>query len=236
MNPVPWSSPATADLFNNGSTQIIMASGKGIAAPAGDYVNGWTGTGAPFGNWPAITGNGRNMWSPAVGDLFGTGQREVAEASTNGSLYVWDGNGNILPGWPINLGQYEWIANPTIAPIDGSHNGVWVLVGPTLDAFDNAGHTILTASGLGAGTYAAPAVGDLGNGLLSVVTVEQAGSSFFDSWTVWAFSIPGTADPVPGAGRLVDVDAGPNAHPPVDGAQLLQRYMHTAVASVWGLQ
>jgi hypothetical protein len=193
---VPWSSPAAADLFNNGQTEIITGTGFNFAAPRGKYENAWTASGGSFGNWPKGTA-GQNMASPAVGDLFANGQREVVQLSSNGSLYAWDGNGNALAGWPVTLGTN--ISNPVIAPISSTQNGVWIIDGATLKAFNSAGQIAWTASGLDWGGFAAPAIADLGSGQLSAVTVDQASQSAFHSWTVRAFPIPGVSKMLSGA-------------------------------------
>ncbi len=193
---VPWASPAAADLLGNGSTDVVEGTGFNFPGPAGQYVNAWTSAGAKLGPWPT---GGRNMASPAVGDLFGNGQREVVQASENGFLYAWNGNGGTLPGWPVNLNRPALLANPTIGPIGSSANGVWIVNLGTLEAFDNLGRLVWSAGGLDWGGFAAPAIADLGSGQLSVVTVDQTVQSNFDSWTVRAFAIPGVTRMLPGA-------------------------------------
>jgi hypothetical protein len=195
---VPWASPAAVDLLNNGSADIIAGTGFNFPAPAGQYVNAWTGGGATLSGWPQATG-GRNMASPAVGDLFGNGQREVVNASSNGLLYAWGSGGSTLVGWPVNLNQSGVLANPTIGPISNSANGVWIISGATLKAFNSSGQLALSAAGLDWGGFAAPAIADLGSGQLSVVTVDQTVQSAFNSWTVRAFAIPGTTKMLPGS-------------------------------------
>ncbi len=139
------------------------------------------------------------MASPAAGDLFGNGQREVVEASADGRVYAWSANGSPLAGWPVNLNQNGLIANPTIGPISATANGVWIANLGTLDAFNGAGQLVWTAGGLDWGAFGAPAIGSLGGAQLSVVTVDQTTSSSFNSWTVRAFAIPGTNRMLAGA-------------------------------------
>jgi hypothetical protein len=195
---VPWSSPAAADLANNGSMDIIEGTGFNFAAPAGQYMNVWNGAGARLGGWPQATG-GRNMASPAVGDLLGNGQREVVQASSDGLVYAWNAAGSAMAGWPVNLNQSGLLANPTIGPVSATANGVWIINGGTLKGFNSAGQLVWTAGGLDWGGFGAPAIGDLGGAQLSVVTVDQTTSSSFNSWTVRAFAIPGTTRMVGGA-------------------------------------
>ena len=197
MNQTPWSSSAAADLFNNGGQEIIAGTGFEFPPPAGQQVLGWTQGGSNFGNWPTTTG-GQNIASPAIGDLFGNGSRDVVESSANGLLYAWDANGNRLPGWPVHPGTSQLEAYPTIGPISATQNGVWVMNLATLDAYNNLGQLVWTAGGLDWGGFAAPAIADLGNGQLSVITLDQANGSA-TAWTVRAFGIPGTTKMLPGA-------------------------------------
>jgi hypothetical protein len=197
FNQVPWSSSAAADLFNNGQTEIVEGTGFNFPAPRGQYENAWTAAGASLGGWPQPTA-GQNMASPAVGDLFGNGQREVVQLSSNRTLYAWNGSGNALSNWPVTLSAAT-LSNPTIGPVSATQNGVWIIDGATLKGFNNAGQLAWSAPGLDWGGFAAPAIADLGSGQLSAVTVDQASQSPFHSWTVRAFPIPGTSRMLPGA-------------------------------------
>ena len=206
MNQTPWASMAAADLQGTGTDDIIEGSGNDFAEPNGDYVNAWTANGGSVGGWPQATG-ARNFSSPAVGSLFGNGSLDVVEASETGLLYAWNSSGQLLPGWPVNPSgctsgpACQFMAYPTIAPIgSGNENGVWITSGINLYGYSGAGQVVDTATGLGCGADAAPAVGALGNGGLSVVTVDQTDcTSTPSSWTVTAFSIPGTTTMLPDA-------------------------------------
>jgi hypothetical protein len=195
----PWSSPAVAPLQGAGSEDIVAGTGLNFPAPRGQYVNAWTSTGADVSGWPQSTG-GQNFASPAVGSLTGGGALDVVEASTNGDLYAWNSSGQLLPGWPVVTASTGTLAaNPTIAPISSTQNGVWITVGAALYAYNSAGSIVFqvgpppASNALGCGAFAAPAVADLGNGDLSVVTVAQTDcTSSPTRWTVSAFSITGT--------------------------------------------
>ena len=198
MNEVPWSSSAAIDI--PGNPAIVAGTGFNFAEPAGNQVLGFTAAGAPYGSWPEATG-AQNMASPAAGDLFGNGGRDVVEASNDGSLYAWDFNGHPLRGWPVHPGPSTLESYPTIGPIDGSsENGVWIIDGgdATLEAFNNAGQQVWSAGPLENGGMAAPTIADLGTGSLSVVTLDQSNKSA-TAWTVRAYPIPGTTRMLPGA-------------------------------------
>ncbi|HEX6539132.1 MAG TPA: VCBS repeat-containing protein, partial [Candidatus Dormibacteraeota bacterium] len=200
MNQTPWSSSAVID--NGSSPGIVAGTGHEFSEPAGNQVLGWNGAGGTFGHWPRATG-AQNFASPAVGDLFGNGSRDVVEASADGSLYAWDLNGNPLPGWPVRPGPSSLDAYPTIGPIGGgSANGVWLMIinggVATLQAYNNTGQIVWTAAPLEWGGFAAPTIADLGSGGLSVVTLDQANKGA-TGWTIRAYPIPGTTRMLPGA-------------------------------------
>lgn len=197
MNETPWASSAAGDLFNNGQAEVIEGTGYYFGPPNGEQVIGLLQNGWRYGNWPAATG-GQNIASPAIGDLLGNGGREVVESSNDGRVYAWDNNGNLLSGWPVTPGAGHLEAYPTIGPINGTQNGVWLLNLATLQAYNGAGQLIWQAPGLDWGGMAAPAIADLGNGQLSVITLDQANQGA-TAWTIRAFPIPGTTKMLPGA-------------------------------------
>lgn len=196
MDETPWSSSAAADMFHNGQVEIFAGTGFNFAQPAGRYLMGMLENGWRFGNWPAATG-GQNIASPAIGDLLGNGGREVVESSGDGLIHAWDANGNSLAGWPVNPNAGQLESNPTIGPINATQNGVWVATVPGLKAYNAAGQLVYQAN-LDWGGFAAPAIADLGNGQLSVITVDQNNQAN-TAWTVRAFAIPGTTKMLPGA-------------------------------------
>lgn len=197
MDETPWSSSAAGDLFGNGQTEIIAGTGFNFGPPSGEYVMGLLENGWRYGSWPART-LGQTMGSPAIGDLLGNGGREVVDGDSYGNLSVWDGNGNLLPGWPVNPGAGQLHSDPTIGPINGTHNGIWLMTVPGLDAYDAAGHLVYHVPNLDWGGFAAPAIADLGDGQESVITLDQSnrGST---AWTIRAFPIPGATTMLPGA-------------------------------------
>jgi hypothetical protein len=88
------------------------------------------------------------------------------------------------------------VANPTIGPIGASQNGVWIISGQKLQAFNASGQQVWTSAQMDQGGFAAPTIADLGQGGLSAVTVDQVSSN---SWAVRAFAIPGTVRMLPGS-------------------------------------
>ena len=58
--------------------------------------------------------------APALADLDGDGLPEII-VQVNGALYVWHGNGTLMEGWPVRLGDRHYIGNssPVVGDVDG---------------------------------------------------------------------------------------------------------------------
>ena len=82
-------SPVVADITGDGRPEIIVSVWNQLIvySAAGEQV--WT---AP--------GTGRNYSGAVLGDVNGDGSTEVIFADNKGSVYVLDGGGKLLPGWP----------------------------------------------------------------------------------------------------------------------------------------
>ena len=78
-----FSAPAVADVTGDGVPDIIGA-GDSAALTA---IDGRTGRDAA--GFPKWTG-GFSLWTPAVGDLAGSGTVDVAAVTREGYLHVWD--------------------------------------------------------------------------------------------------------------------------------------------------
>ena len=210
---VPWASTAADVLSGDAVVDVVAGSGHYYPTPAGQQVNVWRQDGSSAAGWAQPTG-GRNFGSPAVGDLFGNGGREVVENSEDGTVYAWDAAGHPLPGWPFNANNGALLSSPTIGPVDGSgRNGVWVAAGIHLYGLSGAGQVIvdiyLPNSGIGGAGFCAPLIADLGNGHLSVVVTLQATTGDPAGETHWqaaAFPIPGTG------GAAIPAGAWPTFH------------------------
>jgi hypothetical protein len=122
---------ALADLNNDGKDEIIFSANKILYAYEGDGRLLWQRQLLKDSDWP-----------PAVADVTGNGNLEVviiahdSYFSTVGHVYVVDNTGQILPGWPVNIGVSLIPASPTLADLDnngqmeiifGSQNMVHIL-------------------------------------------------------------------------------------------------------------
>jgi hypothetical protein len=133
------SSPAVGDLDNDGRLEIVVTVGgdpaqhrnggvlvyrynspwsfslvPGWPQPKLDIVGYGPGASQPDGCWDGI-------WaSPALGDLDGDGDLEIAVEGFDRRLHVWHHNGTYAQGWPIappRIFRGGW-ATPAIADID----------------------------------------------------------------------------------------------------------------------
>lgn len=131
-----WSSPAVADIDNDGVKEIIFANNGytvclktgqsgcndirydgglfAINSKSGKIKSGW-----PFGIETEGKNYGNIISSPAIGNLSGDDRLEIVIASLNSQIYAFDNSGKLLPGnWPVKTGGFI-SASPVIADIDG---------------------------------------------------------------------------------------------------------------------
>lgn len=79
-------------------------------------------SGEPFPNWPRpVVSNSEydETSSPAVGDIDNDGENEIVYGSESGRLFAWEIDGNLLAGFPFNLGDNVIRNSVTLEDIDG---------------------------------------------------------------------------------------------------------------------
>jgi hypothetical protein len=181
------SSPALADLDGDGQKWIVFGDDAGWLHVVD--TDGQTRAGFPVrtagpqaGPTPTPHPPGGNIYSieasPAVADLDGDGRLEIVVGSWDGRLYVWDGAGRALPGWPIAVAD-QIISSAALVDLDGDdrpdvvvgskdgHLYGWTAAGQPLPGF---------ACDLGAPVFSSPWVGDLqGDGRADVVVGADNG-------------------------------------------------------------
>jgi len=134
------SSPAVGDMDSDGNLEIVVAgenvydtpfSSEGIIyiiRNNGNPLTGWNpkkvsdeislesrwcqgwGNDRPCGGFPS---------SPVLADLNNDGNLEIILLSRYGKLYVFEINGNSLPGFPLLLGEGFWFGNTFNTPAVG---------------------------------------------------------------------------------------------------------------------
>jgi len=137
-NEIIQSSPALADLNQDGYLEIVHGGGICIGGPpicsVGEgtdgkkvFVRDRNGNSLP--GWPQLTG-GNVTGAPAIADINKDGNLEVVVGSMDGKLYAWNVNGNLLPGWPMTPIAWTGTANtdqqghsPIVANYKGGADG-----------------------------------------------------------------------------------------------------------------
>jgi len=178
---VIWSSPAIADLDRDGFPDIVVGTGlywQNTSPGAGNYLSYADGRhvyafnyrGESLPGWPVGTGD-NNFSSPAVGDVDGDGFFEVACASLDGWVYLWEHDGALK--WMKQNSGATKMGSPVMADIDS--DGDTDVLCPdawSVCAWDAAGNMVLDAYTNGL-IMNAPAVGDIdADGLVNLVVAN----------------------------------------------------------------
>jgi outer membrane protein assembly factor BamB len=125
-----YSSPALADIDNDGMKEIIFGSDDG-------NVYAIDTNGRPLPGWPQRTGHFVSA-SPTVADIDGDGVLEILLGSWDQNLYAWRSDGRPLRGWPVRLGHIIW-SSATVADIDGDGRSEAVIGSDKLYVFRSDG-------------------------------------------------------------------------------------------------
>jgi hypothetical protein len=107
------SSPAFADINGDGINELVIADGNG-------FVHAYEKDGSEAQGFPVHTNRlnlsatqtgGRTVYgpvllgSPTVADLDGDGWPEISAADTEGYLYVWEHDGQLRKGFPVQVNR-----------------------------------------------------------------------------------------------------------------------------------
>ncbi|MBF0478610.1 MAG: VCBS repeat-containing protein [Candidatus Omnitrophica bacterium] len=104
------SSPAVADLNNDGTKEIVVCDSTG-------HIFVLKADGSILKGWPQTAGHSIQFSSPSIGDVNGDGKLEIAVGSFDGKVYLWKADGTIMPGWP-QATQGPVYASPVLIDID----------------------------------------------------------------------------------------------------------------------
>ena len=178
------SSPAIADLDDNGDLEIIAACDNGLVV--------LNHTGTPFSSFPytlpeipaSQTGIRDFLSSPAIGDIDDDGDLDIALGWLDGEVYAWDANSaTLLPGFPATMPVQgsqtdQYLRSPILGNLNGSPEPeIIISSGPNkLFAVDYTGALIsgfpLTLQG---GVFGSTAVSDVnGDGFVNLVVQTNA--------------------------------------------------------------
>ena len=159
------SSPAAGDIDGDGDLEILVC--NSIGTSSGD-VYAYHHNGTLVSGWPQHTNHTMGINSVGLWDFDNDGVLEVFVGSDR--LYVWQGNGTSMPGFPANFSgsQYGTCSASSVGDIDGDGQPEIVLEGWNyLNAFNLDGtvcagwpYPLTGAFGF---SYSAPSLVDIDN-------------------------------------------------------------------------
>jgi hypothetical protein len=154
------SSPVIADIYNDGSKEIIVFSGNGNMSVIG--FDGVSKNGFPVKvqNVQDAFGNLVILSSPAVGDIDNDGSKEIVIGTSDSTLNVVRADGTIQSGFPVKLDNVVY-SSPLISKLNGnayelvaaSSGGYLYLIKPN--------GTIITKRQLAQGFISSPVIADM---------------------------------------------------------------------------
>ncbi|MBN1655387.1 MAG: VCBS repeat-containing protein [Deltaproteobacteria bacterium] len=163
------SSPALGDIDSDGELEIVVSTWMCDVDEGSVYALEKDGT--DVAGWPKTLSD--LPTTPVLGDVDNDNQLEIVCASwyPNANLYIWDGNGSLLAGWPTSVGEI-YSASPTaLGDIDSdgeaeivvaSYNNIW--------AFNSDGSLVLDWPSTVGKVFSSPVIGDINyDGALEVI-------------------------------------------------------------------
>jgi hypothetical protein len=210
-----WGSPAIGDITGDGNNEIVATSRNNTTGNEGElYAFHFDGT--PVAGFP-ITQAGGGTMNASLADITGDGALEIlvnVRNSPNGWVYVYDGTGAVVDGWPQDLDTFPG-AGISSGDITGDgNNEVVALSYESLYVFDYQGNVLdgfpLSMPGI-TYSYSSPVLIDLDddgyleivyggchdNGSGKVFVVKYDGS-YLDGWPQdtehWIFGTVSIAD------------------------------------------
>ncbi|MGC9314196.1 MAG: T9SS type A sorting domain-containing protein [bacterium] len=177
--------PVLWDFDGDGFKEIIVHCGNNIHVL--DY------SGDEYGTFPrAVDSEFGPAGSPAVGDIDGDGEVEIVAVGYQ-KLYAFEGTGNVLFGFPIELDTSEAFSysSPVLVDMNGDgflkiscgyHETMGTSRGK-IGLWNNAGEMMsswpITTAGYGSWIYGSPAAGDIdGDGKPEIVITSLNGRGY----------------------------------------------------------
>ncbi len=131
-----YSSPAIADLDDDGKDEIVFHEKTSHQGPSQSTIYAFEGDGSVMPGFPVGDSTTRaTTSSPAIADIDGNGDLEII-AVTETQVFVLNHDGSVYPGWPKTLtalpssggGLRDFMSSPAVGDLDGDTN-VEVVVG-----------------------------------------------------------------------------------------------------------
>lgn len=217
--------PAAGNFDEDADLEIVVANPSANAGAVWDENGNFVGynnegeihifniDGSEVAGWPVQT-EGLIFSSPAVGDVDNNGQEEIVVGlmyssdifpdNRYGGVYVFDRNGQIKPGWPIDRGYNFWSA-PSLADFDQDGD---LEIGASRLGFETKifHHDGSLVSGwpqrTGWNDYYSSIVGDVNNDN-NPDLVTTAGGLYWGGVYAWEFN----GQSIPGFYKFTEVDA-----------------------------
>jgi hypothetical protein len=124
-----FESPVIADIDNDGDLEVIQKNVLGhifIWQGDGSGYEYTTSQGDTVGLFFDLPENGWSYSKPVVGDILENGTLEIVVGSSSGSggLYALDYQGNVLPGFPVQVGAHRVYSRLAIADFEPDSQGL----------------------------------------------------------------------------------------------------------------
>jgi hypothetical protein len=198
-----FSSPAVADIDNDGKDEIVARDGNNI------YVYGYDGK--MKSGWPKVTGSELSwtglMSSPVIADIDNDGKKEIILAYSEGflgsnniysCLTVYNYNGDIMSGWPVKIpvssSKLPIATTPVVSDLDGDGNMEIIYECVNLYVLNKNGNLLPGwPQVIGDGSYNSPIVADINNDGQNeiIATSFVKTSSIYGKMGVFAFNKAG---------------------------------------------
>ncbi len=173
--------PAAADVDGDGILDIVT--GERVSSDLG-RVHAVKMDGSPINsNWP-VEINATPGFTPSIGDVNGDGTPNVVIAASKGTMYVFDNQGQVLPGFPVTTPNVSYsYQSPILADLD--NDGNLEIIGSNHG--DAPGFYVMESDGsyrsgwpipLGGWTYSPPTVLDVDDdGIFDIFMSDRITSS-----------------------------------------------------------
>ncbi|MFH1592142.1 MAG: S8 family serine peptidase, partial [Candidatus Woesearchaeota archaeon] len=171
----PYGDPVMLDMDGDFDLEICFSRGQGEACYHHTGIREWDWNGGGYQLTPL---------SLATGDLNNDGSNEIVFGNIRGffggDIYVLDRYGEVLPGWPQEVGSSVWV-QPVLADLNNDDNSdiITTTYGGKLFAFDFNGNQLFEPKQMYCISQSGASVGDVdGDGVLEIVAVNELGDVF----------------------------------------------------------